>query len=542
MDTDVVSQEDSAAEDLGCQCSVDEDCLAPIGGECAGAARCIACLCTVESADSNPCTPDDLCQLPGTCMNGLCVSSGPKPCDDGDDCTADSCDPASGCQTVPIPDCPPVVCGDGTCSDSESCKKCPKDCGECPVVCGDGQCGGEEDCESCQDDCGQCPLRCGDGECDQEDESCKSCPQDCGQCPIICGDGECNGDETCKSCVDDCGDCPVVCGDSECTGDETCKSCQADCGACPIVCGDGACNGDETCKSCVDDCGDCPPGCGDGLCDGGETCETCSLDCGQCAPVCGDTKCNGDETVVTCHADCAPQWLVKGDPLSHGTVFQKGPAACQACHTPTLDGGAGSCETCHPGWKSNCTFCHGGKDNQTGAPPEGVGGETSPSSLSVGAHTKHVTATSLKGAYGCASCHSPATDALSEGHVDGDGKAETTIVACGLAASYAAGTCSSVYCHGNGKSAASGGTASWTGGPMTCDSCHSTAGLGGKHKTHLGFGMTCDNCHGDTVSANGTISNPDKHLNCVKDVKGDYDFAPQTKTCSSNSCHEDASW
>jgi hypothetical protein len=45
--------------------------------------------------DGNPCTQND------TCINGACVST-PVNCDDGIACTQDSCDPASGCVHTPV--------------------------------------------------------------------------------------------------------------------------------------------------------------------------------------------------------------------------------------------------------------------------------------------------------------------------------------------------------------------------------------------------------------------------------------------------------
>ena len=41
--------------------------------------------------DGNPCTVGD------TCQSGVCVQGGPKDCDDEEECSQDSCDPAQGC-------------------------------------------------------------------------------------------------------------------------------------------------------------------------------------------------------------------------------------------------------------------------------------------------------------------------------------------------------------------------------------------------------------------------------------------------------------
>jgi len=56
---------------------------------------------------------------------------------------------------------PPASCGDGTCSNGETCSTCPSDCGTCPVVpppasCGDGTCNNGETCSTCPSDCGAC--------------------------------------------------------------------------------------------------------------------------------------------------------------------------------------------------------------------------------------------------------------------------------------------------------------------------------------------------------------------------------------------------
>src|SRR5262245_47535145 len=82
------------------------------------------------------------------------------------------------------------------------------------------------------------PRGCGNGVC-SDHETCITCPTDCGMCPPVCGDRTCNGAETCSSCPADCGVCPV-CGDRICNGTETCSTCPADCGVCPPVCGDRA--------------------------------------------------------------------------------------------------------------------------------------------------------------------------------------------------------------------------------------------------------------------------------------------------------------
>jgi hypothetical protein len=51
--------------------------------------------------------------------------------------------------------CPPEYpeCGDGVCSQLESCRLCPEDCGACPLLCGDYICDPGETSSSCPGDC-----------------------------------------------------------------------------------------------------------------------------------------------------------------------------------------------------------------------------------------------------------------------------------------------------------------------------------------------------------------------------------------------------
>jgi len=220
----------------------------------------------------------------------------------------------------------------------------------------------------------------------------------------------------------------------------------------------------------------------------------------------------------------------------HGPAFNKDPASCTSCHGATLTGGsAKSCETCHSGWKTKCTFCHGGTDNQTGAPPTAVDGKTATTVPGVGRHTSHVTAGATHAAYGCAVCHKVPADALSAGHVD-PSPAEVTFsgLGAGTAYAYATYTCSSIKCHG-GKSALWVG--SLAGG---CGACHggTTPGsLGESHKTHQEKGYGCTTCHSCVVSSSTQISDPTKHVNGSINVCGtglNYSAGSCTPACHGN--------
>jgi hypothetical protein len=83
------------------------------------------CASGAECDDGNACTAD-------TCDGCTCVHA-PVSCDDGNPCTVDSCDPATRCQHTSLPD--GTACSDGNaCNGSETCQG-----GNCtagaPLVC-----------------------------------------------------------------------------------------------------------------------------------------------------------------------------------------------------------------------------------------------------------------------------------------------------------------------------------------------------------------------------------------------------------------------
>src|SRR5262249_37038376 len=158
------------------------------------------------------------------CSGGVCVGS-PRNCDDGNPCTADSCDPVTGnCTHASVPD--------GTsCSDGNACN-------------------GAETCQA-----GTCtsgtPVNCNDNNPCTTD-SCFPGPGARSHGPVpdgtSCSDGlACNGAETCQNGTCTAGT-PVNCNDGNpCTTD----SCNNQTGACShgnvadgTSCSDGnACNG-----------------------------------------------------------------------------------------------------------------------------------------------------------------------------------------------------------------------------------------------------------------------------------------------------------
>lgn len=250
-----------------------------------------------------------------------------------------------------------------------------------------------------------------------------------------------------------------------------------------------------------------------------------------------------DQSAQTCTGTChlyshdARPWLGSGggvhpagfaDPDVHGPEMELQRMDCPTCHGADLMGGSGpSCDGCHtaaghPDWRTDCIFCHGGDGGDTsGAPPRDLGALPMSGSQAFLAHRVHVTE-GISQAYDCNQCHAKPSDVLSIGHAfdDTPGMAEVTF-AMGLSAAGnydGAGTCSSLYCHGNGQE--NDGSATDGSAPMQCDSCHAdmtgpeTAwqSMSGKHRKHLAEGLDCGDCHLDVTSDGTSILNPPLHV------------------------------
>ncbi|HWP65548.1 MAG TPA: hypothetical protein VNO26_06530 [Candidatus Limnocylindria bacterium] len=143
----------------------------PIEGECDDGLECT----TGDACDEGECRGTNICD-DGNACNGqegciegslACVPAADLDCNDFNDCTADSCDPATGCVHTPVP---------GTCDDGSACTQgdtCVA--GECVGTlkqCSDGNaCNGIEECVPATGACvpGAAPV------CDNGDP----CPDSC---------------------------------------------------------------------------------------------------------------------------------------------------------------------------------------------------------------------------------------------------------------------------------------------------------------------------------------------------------------------------
>lgn len=218
------------------------------------------------------------------------------------------------------------------------------------------------------------------------------------------------------------------------------------------------------------------------------------------------------------------------DSATHGIALKEQAEDCRSCHGNNLEGATGpSCDSCHQaGWRTNCTYCHGGTDTMTGAPPRDLHGATARDQLTFRAHTEHTTVKN-HAAYDCTECHVKPADVLSVNHIFDNtpgGMSEVDFQA-GLSpnGSYGgSGSCASLYCHGNGRTV---GSYSHDQPEPNCSGCHTGPGstlaaylrMSGEHARHMREGYTCVDCHGAVVDGAGTITTPDLHVNGAKDIQ-----------------------
>ena len=263
-------------------------------------------------------------------------------------------------------------------------------------------------------------------------------------------------------------------------------------------------------------------------------------------------------------ANCRTPWEEPGNyhdpgydaPEVHGPEAILFKDSCLDCHGEDLTGctKADSCDNCHDGghadgWREDCVYCHGGDENDTGAPPHDLDPFKS-GPLSFPSHSAHVMEGDLHDGHDCDSCHKKPESMLDSGHMFDDtlGEAEVSF-AGGLAKEGAydknTGDCSSIYCHGDGREP---GKAPAADSELDCNSCHADhtrpTALSGAHNAHMNPTLNrdvvigCDDCHGDTVRGDDAIVGKAFHVN------GEVDFKPpadtdirRTGTQCSGTCH-----
>ncbi|MGM0575234.1 MAG: hypothetical protein ACQEXJ_05850 [Myxococcota bacterium] len=333
-----------AAEcDDGDECTVDTcdsetGCVfTPGGGDCDDENPCTVDTCVVGSGcqhtpdttascdDGSACTTGDACQPDGTC------SGDPLTCDDENPCTADGCDPLTGCTATPT---------DGTCSDGDPCTV-----GD---ACVDGACEPGEPAE--------CPADgpCTAGVCDPAEGGCTVVTLADGE---DCDDGDlCTTGDVCSSGA--CVGAGVECSDIPCY-EAVCDPDSGECVAGSPANGDPCEDGDPCTigDSCQD--GTCEPG-GPAPCDDGDACtegDTCvdggcvsgsPADCDDGNP-CTDDSCDPETGCVNVFntAPCEDGDLcTTGDTCAEGECVSGSPVDCQdadPCTVEACDSETGAC-------------------------------------------------------------------------------------------------------------------------------------------------------------------------------------------------------
>ncbi|MDH4156210.1 MAG: CxxxxCH/CxxCH domain-containing protein [candidate division Zixibacteria bacterium] len=257
--------------------------------------------------------------------------------------------------------------------------------------------------------------------------------------------------------------------------------------------------------------------------------------------------CSDERTISQLPGAHPVLWMEPQSPDFHGTVMmQNGSRSCAVCHGEDFRGGRVgiSCVDCHL-TSGACTACHGGRDNNTGAPPDGLHSEIDDTTLAVGAHTVHLSGSGWAAAVTCQSCHLVPASMFESFHLDTGATAPDSVAEItwqgyadggGAVWDRPARTCSGTYCHGNFDGGYGSNTPVWTArGQAECGSCHDAGtnpgDLGLIHQLHLTpDGLVCADCHSGVVDSSLAIVTPALHVNGVTDV-----LAPEQARCEE--CH-----
>jgi len=315
---------------------------------------CIPAAGCVNLPNNNPCDDADACTTGELCANTKCQGGKTITCNDVNDCTTDSCDPAAGCVFAPVPD--QTQCDDGNscnsddkcvagkcigegkiCEDNNPCtnNKCDEAHGGCWYEYNTNPCDDETVCTS-GDTCkngtcvGTVKLDCGDGDvctddlCDKD----KGCFHQFNKAP--CEDGsKCTEKDTCSAgaCVP--GTAPDCDDKNICTADscDPTAGCQHVANALPCDDGDACTTGDACADAaCV---GGPAPDCDDG---NGCTDDSCLPEFG-CVHVYNEAPCSDSNACtdgdVCSQGDCKPGAAVVCDDTNLCTTDSCDPA--QGC-------------------------------------------------------------------------------------------------------------------------------------------------------------------------------------------------------------------
>ncbi|MEI6208325.1 MAG: cytochrome c3 family protein [Desulfuromonadales bacterium] len=256
----------------------------------------------------------------------------------------------------------------------------------------------------------------------------------------------------------------------------------------------------------------------------------------------------------TCHAGTTSSGTTITSTALHMNGVYDLQAGSGASFTYTYAATGGTCSniSCHGGtgatWGSTaaCSTCHGYPPPNAAAGYTGVNEATSP-------HVTHA-GSGINYSYACSECHKGNTHGNStfqDVFIDNNG------IIAGAGATYATATrtCSSLYCHSDGTSLASGQPAVasvvWGSNKLACNGCHGNppAYVNGSPKanSHNSHNFGCSTCHAGTTMDGVTISDKSRHVNQLYDLSPGvgfsftYTFSASGGTCANISCHNNNS-
>ena len=352
---------DSCDPIAGCQFPTSPDGTPCTGGNaCLSEGRCASGVCQpgqpVNCNDANVCT-EDYCDVATGCQHPLTPAA--QECDDGFPCTLNSCDPITGeCEFPPAP--AGELCNDFfPCTGPDQCDG-SGNCLGAPMICDDGNQCTDDTCDSVTGECVNVPRSggsCDDGNPCTLDDTCNGT----GTCVAGSGALDCRD---ANPCTDD--SCNPVTGcvysnnTAACDDGSACTS--------GDVCGGGACNGTPVacndCNGCTDDTCNPATGCvyanNTNGCDDGSACtsrDVCSFGtCSGTAMICNDGNTCTDDT---CSPSTGCVYLNNttacsdgngctiGDACGGGSCHAGAPVFCAAsdqCHAAGVcDTGTGLC-------------------------------------------------------------------------------------------------------------------------------------------------------------------------------------------------------
>jgi hypothetical protein len=324
----------------GASCATTDQCAAGLfctDGFCCNSGNCGACrACNAtgmcQNADGDACTATDACHVSdGTCSGGMCQRASIS-CDDGNPCTADSCNPAvpGGCVHTGLTG---MACNDNNaCTQTDACNAQGACVGSNPITCtATDQCHMAGQCNQATGMCSNPPKTggsCNDGDACTQTDTCSAQGTCVGGNPVVCPQpDQCHQTRVCDPGTGMCSNPPkgngTQCDDgSECTQTDTCQS-----GTCvggnPVVCPTAdQCHQTRVCDPGTGQCSNNPKGNGTGCDDGNECTQTDTCQGGNCQGgnpvVCTGDPCHEPGVCNETSGNCSTGSVKVGDTCNDG--------------------------------------------------------------------------------------------------------------------------------------------------------------------------------------------------------------------------------